>query len=136
MNIADRIIGGERIKTVEELLQIVEETPREELFEACHRITRKLSGDAFDTCSIINVKSGQCSEDCHWCTQSGHFSTNCDTYPMLPEGEVLALAKHNERVGIRRYSLVASGKRPSPKDMVAGLPPKVLMMSPCGPPRR
>ncbi|MBR8730636.1 Biotin synthase [Porphyromonas levii] len=117
MNIADRIIGGERITSVTELLQIVEQTPREELFKACHRITRELSGNGFDTCSIINVKSGQCSEDCHWCTQSGHFATNCETYPILPEEEVLALAKHNERVGIKRYSLVASGKRPSEKEV-------------------
>lgn len=122
MNIAERIIGGERITTVEELLQIVEETPREELYEACHRITRALSGDAFDTCSIINVKSGQCSEDCHWCTQSGHFKTDCDTYPILPEEEVLALARHNEEVGIRRYSLVASGKRPSQKETSKYIP--------------
>lgn len=118
MNIADRIIGGERIKTVDELLMIVETTPREELYEACHRITRELSGTAFDTCSIINVKSGQCSEDCHWCTQSGHFSTTCDVYPILGDEEVLALAKHNDSVGIRRYSLVASGKRPHKEDVV------------------
>lgn len=100
-----------------ELLRIVEETPREELYEACHRITRELSGDGFDTCSIINVKSGLCSEDCHWCTQSGHFKTNCDTYPILPDEEVLALAKHNDQVGIKRYSIVASGKRPTAKEV-------------------
>ena len=118
MNIAERIIGGERITSQEELLRIVEETPREELYEACHQITRALCGDAFDTCSIINVKSGRCSEDCHWCTQSGHFKTNCESYPVLPSEEVQALAKHNAEVGIKRYSLVASGKRPT-RDEVA-----------------
>lgn len=117
MNIAERIIGGERITNKEELLRIVESTPREELYEACHQITRHLCGDGFDTCSIINVKSGSCSEDCHWCTQSGHFNTSCETYPVLPHGEVMALAHHNSEVGIKRYSLVASGRRPTGKEV-------------------
>ncbi len=119
MNIAERIIGGERITSEEELLRIIEETPRKELYEFCHTITRTLCGNAFDTCSIINVKSGRCSEDCHWCTQSGHYHTSCDNYPVLPPSEVLALGKHNDEVGIKRYSLVASGKRPITKEVSA-----------------
>ncbi|MDO5016753.1 MAG: biotin synthase BioB [Porphyromonas sp.] len=117
MNIAERIIGGERLTSPDEILRIVEETHREELYEACHRITRTLCGSAFDTCSIINVKSGRCSEDCHWCTQSGHYRTESDSYPILPDDEVLALAKHNDSVGIKRYSLVASGKRPTESEV-------------------
>lgn len=115
-SIAEKIVDGYRIKDQKELLQIVEQTPREELYRACHEITEALCGKGFDTCSIINVKSGRCSEDCHWCTQSARYPTGCESYPILPKSEVLALAKHNEEVGIKRYSLVASGKRPNPNE--------------------
>ncbi|MDN4753603.1 biotin synthase BioB [Porphyromonadaceae bacterium W3.11] len=116
MNIADKIIGGYRINDIDELLSIVEQTPREELYEVTHRITRELSGNGFDTCSIINVKSGLCSEDCKWCAQSGHFNTHCETYDALPPEQVLPLAKHNYELGIKRFSLVASGRRPTKKE--------------------
>ena len=39
---------------------------KEALYEAAHQITRHFMGDKFDTCSRINAKSGNCSEDCKW----------------------------------------------------------------------
>lgn len=116
MDIANKIIGGYRIKEVGELLEIIEGTQRQELYDISHKITRKLCGDGFDTCSIINVKSGLCSEDCKWCAQSGHYNTGCETYEALEMDKILSLARYNSEKGIKRFSLVASGKRPLKKE--------------------
>lgn len=117
MKLAERIIEGERIESVEELLALVENTPRESLFEATHTITRTLCGEGFDTCAIINVKSGRCSEDCKWCAQSSHFATGVTWHDVLPWEAIRPLASENARWGIKRLSLVASGRRPSPKEV-------------------
>lgn len=117
MDLAEKIIGGYRIKSAEELLEIVEQTPRVELYEITHKITQALCGNGFDTCSIINVKSGLCSEDCKWCAQSAHFNTQCDTYDIRTDEQILPLASHNAELGIKRFSLVASGKRPTKKEV-------------------
>ena len=61
--------------------------------------------------SIINAKSGNCSEDCKWCAQSRRANTGIDTYPLLDEATCLEHARAADRAGIGRFSLVASGRR-------------------------
>ncbi|WP_106829688.1 biotin synthase BioB [Parabacteroides pacaensis] len=84
---------------------------KEALYEGAHRITRHFMGNKFDTCSIINAKSGNCPEDCKWCAQSGHYSTQVKLYPLLEAEECVRHAVYNRRQGINRFALVTSGKR-------------------------
>lgn len=92
---------------------------REALYEAAHELTRHFLGDKFDTCSIINAKSGNCSEDCRWCAQSGHYPTKATLYPLLPAEECVRQAVYNYRQGIGRFALVTSGKRVSDRETEA-----------------
>ncbi len=89
---------------------------REALYEAAHELTRHFLGNKFDTCSIINAKSGNCSEDCRWCAQSGHYPTKAIFYPLLPAEECMRQAVYNQRQGIGRFALVTSGKRVSDRE--------------------
>ncbi len=90
---------------------------KEALYEAAHQITRHFMGDKFDTCSIINAKSGNCSEDCKWCAQSVHHRTRVRLYPLLPASECVRHAVYNRRQGIGRFALVTSGKRVSDREI-------------------
>ncbi len=87
------------------------------LYDAAHQITRHFMGDKFDTCSIINAKSGNCSENCKWCAQSGHYHTNVTLYPLLPKEECVRYATYNEQQGIGRFALVTSGRCPTGKEI-------------------
>lgn len=89
------------------------------LCDAAERIKRKNVGRHVDSCSIVNARSGLCGENCKWCAQSRHYSTGCETYDIIPEDEVMAAARENERQGIRRLSLVTSGRAISETDMPA-----------------
>ena len=90
---------------------------REALYAAAHEITRHYLGNKFDTCSIINARSGNCGENCKWCAQSAHYPTKVNLYPLLPAEECVRHAVYNERQGIGRFALVTSGKRVNAQDM-------------------
>jgi len=65
--------------------------------------------DIVFTCSIINAKSGACSEDCAFCAQSAYHKTNIKIYTLLPESEVLFKAEEMKKGGATKFSIVTSG---------------------------
>lgn len=75
-------------------------------------LEQKLSnrGQQMSLCSIINAKSGTCSEDCRFCTQSGHYRTDAPVYPLKSRQEVLAAAAVAKGLGASRFSIVTSGR--------------------------
>lgn len=108
--LADAVIGGAQL-TQEEALAIATDADKEGLYEAAHKVTRHFMGNRFDTCSIINAKSGNCPEDCKWCAQSRHHATSVKLYPLVDAGECVRQAVYNWKQGIGRFSLVTSGRR-------------------------
>jgi len=62
---------------------------------------------SFDICSLVNAKSGQCSEDC---SQSAHHGTDVPVYPLLGTEEVVARAEEALRLGAKRFCIVTSGR--------------------------
>lgn len=106
-----KVIGGGEI-TFEEGVELIRTDESEYLYEAARELTQKFCDASFDSCSIVNIRSGKCSENCKWCAQSAHYHTGCDEYDLLPESECLEIARYNKKAGVKRYSLVASGRKP------------------------
>ena len=94
----------------EEAVEIVKDSSLNSLCQLANDLRVKSHGDTFDMCSILNARSGRCSEDCKWCSQSKFHKTNVDIYPLLGAMEAVEAAKYNEGKGVRRFSLVTSGR--------------------------
>ena len=73
-------------------------------------IRKYFCGDGFDICSIINGKSGKCTENCKYCAQSAYHNTAAEEYPLLETQEIVRQAKYNADRGVLRYSIVTSGR--------------------------
>jgi biotin synthase len=80
-----------------------------DLLMCANKIRNRYRTNELVTCSIINAKSGLCSQDCAFCAQSVHHKTNVNIYPMLSEEEIVNNAISMYKEGARRFSMVTSG---------------------------
>ena len=113
-NIKEEILQGKEIdfETAEKLISISNDDKEtlDILFSSANEIREKFCGKRFDLCTIINAKSGKCSENCKYCAQSSHFKTNVEVYPLVSADYALNEAKKVEEEGAHRFSLVTSGR--------------------------
>lgn len=112
-SVKERILAGGSMTAAEAyaLLDILDdEGVRDRLYEAAAEITAHFGPRKFDSCSIINARSGRCPEDCKWCAQSAAYPTAVDTYPLVGHDVCMDMAARNSRAGIGRFSLVTSGR--------------------------
>ncbi len=65
-------------------------------------------------CTITNAKSGACSEDCAFCAQSAKNRAGAPVYDLKDIDCILKEAEEARKSGAKRFSLVTSGKGPSP----------------------
>lgn len=107
--LAEEIINGKRM-TREDDLSVFLTCDLKELCQGADQIRKTLVGDKVDLCSIINGRSGRCSEDCKYCAQSAHNHTDCEVYDFLPEEKIVEACKMNESEGVDRFSIVTAGK--------------------------
>ena len=108
--IKERILAGGEI-TPDEALELAQKAIHSDLYTAADEIRKKFCNKTLDTCSIINARSGHCPENCKWCAQSAHHHTQIETYDAIPIHEAISIARLNEQQGIKRLSLVTSGRR-------------------------
>lgn len=107
----EKVLDGQDISQAEaQTLEKLDNPELYELFAASSRIRDQRAGKKVDLCSIINAKSGMCSENCKFCAQSAHHQTAVDVYNLLDEESILKRARLMEREGAKRYSLVTSGR--------------------------
>ncbi len=111
-NIFKKALDGVGISSQEALSLLMLED-KDLLYSIAEQVTRKYCGNRFDCCSIINAKSGNCSEDCKWCAQSSFYSVEIEKYGLLPIEKILEEALYNQKQGIKKFSLVSSGRKPS-----------------------
>ncbi len=106
---ADEIINGRRLRRGENLSWMIE-ADLDELIAGANRIREVFRGNQVDLCTIINGKSGRCSEDCCFCAQSNRYPGPCESYGFLDCDTILAEAKSNWAEGVNRFSIVTAGR--------------------------
>lgn len=108
--------GGGRI-SFEQAVEIATKESPQALFRAADQLRRTFHNDDLDLCSIVNAKSGKCSEDCKFCAQSSWYDVAIETYDTVDAESALKIAQENEAHGVKRFSLVTAGRTVSDKQL-------------------
>ena len=101
---------------VAEILALYELPFNELLFSAqeIHRANFP-EGDV-ELATLISLKTGACTEDCGYCSQSIHHNTEVEPSKMLSLETVMAAAKKAKENGANRFCMGASGRSPNDRD--------------------
>ena len=110
---------AKRISAVD--LDLIISWPAEELpllFGAADAVRRRFFGNQVNPCTLMNVKSGACSEDCAFCSQSAHNATSITVTPLAKPEEIRMQADRAAKLGLP-FCVVSSGRRISKKEVSA-----------------
>lgn len=108
--LTEKILKGYSIDYSEaEKLSLINENAVFDLFYCANLLRTHFKGNSIKFCSIVNAKSGLCSEDCKFCAQSSRYSTNIKKYPLIKKQQIIQTAKKAEKAGAQGFSIVTSG---------------------------
>lgn len=113
----EKILAGKKLG-FQEALDVAKNTDPEILYQEADNLRRTLHSNSLDLCSIVNAKSGNCSEDCKFCAQSVHSDVEVASYDLVNPADAIKLAKENESSGVKRFSLVSSGREVTEKNLL------------------
>ncbi len=104
----EKVLKGAML-TRDEALLLAEEDINP-LAAAADEIRRRFCGNSFDLCTIINGKSGGCTEDCIYCAQSVHHTAAIAPSPVTDISRHLPLIAGNISAGAARCGIVTAGR--------------------------
>ena len=135
--VTDRILaGGSLERTEADELSRLQGSGRVDLLAAANRIRERFRGSAVDICSIVNARSGACSEDCRYCAQSSHYRTDAPVYGLIEPSQMQEAARGAKESGACRFCIVTSGRGIDDGQDLAGIARGIglvagLGLSPC-----
>ncbi len=110
-SVLDNTIQGIPIDhTTARALTALSGSDRWDLFFAAGAVRDHYRGSQVDVCSIVNAKSGACSEDCSYCAQSVHHATGALVYPLIAVEDMARAAESAKKNRAKRFCIVTSGR--------------------------
>lgn len=117
-DLADRVLAGEA-PTFDDALAVLR-SPAGELLPMLHaafRVRERYFGRDVRIHVLRNAKSGQCPEDCSFCSQSSQFATDVDSYKLQSVEELVEGAREAHRLGAVKYCMVTATRGPSAREL-------------------
>ena len=87
------------------------------LFKAHTTHRTHFDPNAVQVSTLLSIKTGGCSEDCGYCSQSARYQTGLENQDLMPLNEVLSAARAAQARGATRFCMGAAWRGPKEKDL-------------------
>ena len=92
--------------------------PFNDLLYRAHQVHRQHhDANAVQRSTLLSIKTGGCSEDCSYCSQSVHHKAKVEVESLLPLEAVVAAATAARDKGATRFCMGAAWRGPKKKDL-------------------
>ena len=107
---ASQLIDSEGQASLDKLRQIYSQ-PLFDLIQQSRQVyLQHWKNNEIQLCTLVNIKTGGCSEDCSYCAQSTRYDTHVEPEKLLSRDEVLAVARRAKSSGSARLCMGAAWK--------------------------
>lgn len=103
--------------TLNEVLALYDMPLMDLLWQAQQVHRAKFDANAIQRSTLLSVKTGGCSEDCSYCSQSARYDTDLERERLMPLDEVVAAAKVAKEKGASRFCMGAAWRGPKDNDL-------------------
>ena len=115
---AQAAAGQDRVLwTVDAVLDLYALPLMDLLWRAQEVHRRHFDPNAIQRSTLLSVKTGGCSEDCGYCSQSARYATGTERERLLPVDEVVAAAQAAKDKGASRFCMGAAWRGPKDGDL-------------------
>jgi biotin synthase len=113
------LIDDRRLLSAGELRALADLPPESlpSLAALAHEVRLAWCGPTVELEGIVSARTGGCSEDCGFCSQSARFASPVKAAPLLDLDDLLAAADETARLGASEFCIVVALRGPDERTM-------------------
>jgi len=115
--VSELSVAPVRSWTLNEVLALYDLPLMDLIFRAQQVHREHFDANAIQRSTLLSVKTGGCSEDCSYCSQSARYETDLERERLMPLDEVVAAAKVAREKGASRFCMGAAWRSPKDNDL-------------------
>ncbi|WP_349648225.1 biotin synthase BioB [Candidatus Parabeggiatoa sp. HSG14] len=101
---------------LEEIIELFKQPFNDLVFKAQGTHREYFNANQVQLSTLLNIKTGACSEDCAYCSQSTRFNTSIEPQPLMELETVVTAANEAKANGATRFCMGAAWRSPKQKD--------------------
>ncbi len=103
--------------SLDEIQALLDQPFNDLIFQAQTAHRAQFEPNTVQASSLISIKTGACSEDCGYCSQSSKYTTELEPEKLLPVEEVVKAANIAKEKGASRFCMGAAWRNPTNKNL-------------------
>ncbi len=116
MIVMSKTVSPQSAWSVDQLLRIHDQPLLNLVYQAATVHRAHHDPNEVQVCTLLSIKTGGCSEDCAYCSQSARYETGVSSRRLVGTDEVLAAAREAKRRGSTRFCMGAAWPKPRTED--------------------